>query len=400
VEGSITPVSRTRAALVGVVAAGLMLMSAGAASAAPTVENEFDNIVVGNSWWLESPTEITTNVSTSSSSESREGPSVYTSQIQQPINPNGSSTWPAKRGVLPVQFKLSASPTTETATTTTTTTAVTKVPSFESIGSDNDASNDWSALTHVPPTGTTVEGITNLTANYAWVIGTNHGGSLRWVINASGGPIWAHHGSYPNFTDNAAPGSGDNLISQSDLRFDASGRGGPTYATWNDIVTLYGSEAVGSVALTIDGGWGGDQEIDLSSATVNGSTVNIADSYAGAPDVDLNHDGYDDAWVPGPSLVTLTTGAWVPGPLGAPVQTNAVPAKLVVKKFNDGNNTEVVNEVLSSAQGDATGMFRQIDGKYMYNLKIESLTGPGDYRVYMNINGQDVLTSPGEFSLR
>jgi hypothetical protein len=75
-------------------------------------------------------------------------------------------------------------------------------------------------------------------------------------------------------------------------------------------------------------------------------------------------------------------------------------AYIKVKKFNDGVGYEVVNETLSSAQGDDSGKFRQIDGKYMYNLKIESLTGPGDYRVYMNINGQDVLTSPGEFSLR
>jgi hypothetical protein len=345
--------SRTRVGLVGIVAAGLMLMSAGAASAAPTVENEFDNIVVGNSWWLESPTEITTDISTSSSSVSREGPSVYTSQIQQPINPNGSSTWPAKRGVLPVQFKLSASPTTETATTTTTTTAVTKVPSFESIGSDSDSSNDWSALTHVPSGGTKVADIANLSAVFAYTNGASIGGSLRWQINTPAGSIHVYYGDSPNWTGTG--GSGANLIVAGDNRFDPPG--GVAYSTWN----------------------GGDQEIDLSSATFNGSTVNIANSYAGAPDVDLDHDGFDDAWVPGPSLVTSTTGAWVPGPLGTPVQTNDVPAKLVVKKFNDGNNSEVVNEVLASAQGDATGMFRQIDGKYMYNLKIESLTGPGDY---------------------
>ena len=77
-----------------------------------------------------------------------------------------------------------------------------------------------------------------------------------------------------------------------------------------------------------------------------------------------------------------------------------MPAKLVVKKFNDSNPVEVINETLSSAQGDSGGKFRQIDGKYMYNLQVESLKGAGDYKVYMNINGQDVLTSPGEFSLR
>jgi hypothetical protein len=396
--------SRIRTALVGVAAASLMLMTAGAASATPmsagvasampSSVTEPDNIALDNSWWLESPTQITTDVSTSQETESRDGSfSSYNAQIRQPINPDGSSTWPAKRGVVPVQFNLTASLTTEQRTVTTTTTAVTKVPSFKSIGSDSDTSNDWAALTHVPPTGTTVKGITNLTANYAWVIGTNHGGSLRWVINASGGPIWAHHGSYPNFTDNAAPGSGDNLISQSDLRFDASGRGGPTYATWNDIVTLYGSEAVGSVALTIDGGWGGDQEIDLSSATVNGSTVNIADSYTGAPDLNST-----DAWVPGAPLVTESAGQWVPGPEGTPVQTNAVPAKLHFVKVDNVPDGPVTEVAVSSAQGDTSGMFRQIDGKYMYNLKLDGLSA-GTYKVYMNIDGQDIQ-SPGTFSLK
>jgi hypothetical protein len=53
-------------------------------------------------------------------------------------------------------------------------------------------------------------------------------------------------------------------------------------------------------------------------------------------------------------------------------------AYIKVKKFNDGVGYEVVNETLSSAQGDDSGKFRQIDGKYMYNLKIESLIGAGD----------------------
>jgi hypothetical protein len=301
--------------------------------------------------------------------------------------------------VLPVQFKLSASPTTETATTTTTTTAATKVPSFESIGSDSDSSNDWSALTHVPSGGTKVADIANLSAVFAYTNGQSNGGSLRWQTNTPAGAINVYYGETASWTGTS--GSGVNLADATDNRVETMQLNNVFYNTWAAVKADFGTQPVLSVALTVDSAWnGGDQEIDLSSATFNGSTVNIADSYDGAPDVDLNHDGYDDPWVPGPSLVTSTTGAWVPGPLAAPVQTNAVPAKLVVKKFNDGNNTEVVNEVLSSAQGDATDMFRQIDGKYMYNLKIESLTGPGDYRVYMNINNVDVLTSPGEFSLR
>jgi hypothetical protein len=349
--------SRIRTALVGTVAAGLLLMSAGAASASePVVETKHDNIALDNNWWLESSTEITTV---------RDTTETYKSQIQQPINPDNTSTWPAKRGVIPVQFKLAES--------SKTVQTVTKVPSFKSIGSDGfDPNTDWSALTHVPPTGTKVEGITNLTSHYAWVTGTNHGGSLRWVINASGGPIWAHHGSYPNFTDNAVPGSGDNLISQSDLRFDASSRGGPTYATWNDIKNLYGSEVVGSVALTIDGGWGGDQEIDLFSATVNGSTVGIQDSYT--------------------STETLSEV------VGA--TTNEPTAHIEVVKVNKDGTPIDVMETPSSAQGDTDGQFRQIDGKYMYNLKAETL-GSGNFQVFMVVDGYGKVENlPGVFELR
>lgn len=76
-------------------------------------------------------------------------------------------------------------------------------------------------------------------------------------------------------------------------------------------------------------------------------------------------------------------------------------AYIKVKKFNDGVGYEVVNETLSSAQGDDSGKFRQIDGKYMYNLKIESLIGAGDYMVYMDVNGDGTLEeAPGVFSLK
>jgi hypothetical protein len=84
--------SRIRTALVGVVAAGLMLMSAGAASAAPSSVTEFDNIALGDSWWLESSTEITTDVTTTTSTESQTTPGSYKAQVQQPINPDGTST--------------------------------------------------------------------------------------------------------------------------------------------------------------------------------------------------------------------------------------------------------------------------------------------------------------------
>jgi hypothetical protein len=387
--------SRIRTALVGVVAAGLMLMSAGAASAAPSSVTEFDNITLGDSWWLESSTEITTDVTTTTSTESQTTPGSYKAQVQQPINPDGTSTWPAKRGVIPVQFKLTKSDTVQRKTDTTTTTTVTKVPSFKSIGSDSESHNDWAALTHVPPSGTTVASLTDIRSDFDWLNGsTNHTGSLRWVISTPAGNIDAYYGSLPNFTDNGGPGSGDNLIAQTDARFDPPG--GEWVKTWNDIVGTYGTQPVLSVYLVVDAG---DQELDLHGATVNGSHKDVLDSYTGG------HDTVE-AWSPGQPDVVTVPGTWETISTSAGVQTNAVPAKIVVIKSPNDPTPIDVSESLSSAQDDTSGYFRQIDGKYMYNLKAETL-GKGSFNVYIAPDGYTnaqsdarVLENPGVFELK
>jgi hypothetical protein len=398
--------SRIRTALVGTVAAGLLLMSAGVASAETTTKVEFDNIALGNSWWLESPTEITTDVSESTSPATDETFSAYSAQIRQPINPDGTSTWPSKRGVIPVQFNLTASPTTETTTTTKTTTAVTKVPSFQSIYSDGASNgNEWSALTYVPPANTKVGDINALIADYSWINGTNHGGSLRWQINTSAGSIHVFYGPHPNFDSNAGLGTPDDLADATDDRVDTSQVGGTQYDNWANVrSSQFASLGVDSIALTIDGGWKGDQEINLMNVLViTGSTSSskgIEDSYSGAPDIidpDYPTSTTYPAWVPGAPLVE--TDEDVEQVVGAPVPTNEIPAFIKVERQNVDPTPDDVIEPLSSAQGDTTGQFRQIDGKYMYNLKAETL-GKGSFKVYMVIDGNKVEPAPGVFELR
>jgi hypothetical protein len=399
--------SRIRIALAGIVAAGLMTLtvSVGPALADSSTTTKFVNTQIADGWWLESPTEITTDVSESTSVESDETFSSPTSQIRQPINPDGTSTWPAKRGVIPVQFNLTMSPTTETTTTTTTTTTVTRRPSFKSIGSDGDQGeyaaddNDWSLLTHRMPAGTTVKDIESLVANYSWLNGgTNHGGSLRWVIEAANGPIWVHFGPSPNFDSND-PGSGVNTMAVGDDRFDLSGRGGAHY---NTLASILGSpiadEAAPYVRLAIDGGWGGNQELNLLSVDMDtdldaNDHVAIQDSYTGG----LEPANPWDAWTPGDPFVESDEN--VESVVGAPVSTNEIPAFIQVEKQPTDSTPLDVIEVLSSAQGDSTGQFRQIDGKYMYNLKAETL-GKGSFKVYMVIDGVRVNNLPGVFELR
>jgi hypothetical protein len=389
--------SRIRTALVGTVAAGLLLMTASVASAAPVEASSSIREVtdLGGGWFSNSQvlTSVTTDVTQQSRTRTVAGD--FTSQIQQPINPDGTSTWPAKRGVIPVQFKLTKSDTVQRKTDTTTTTTVTKVPSFKSIGSDSESHNDWAALTHVPPSGTTVASLTDIRSDFDWLNGsTNHTGSLRWVISTAAGNIDAYYGSLPNFTDNGGPGSGDNLIAQTDARFDPPG--GEWVKTWNDIVGTYGTQPVLSVYLVVDAG---DQELDLHGATVNGSHKDVLDSYTGG------HDTVE-AWSPGQPDVVTVPGTWETISTSAGVQTNAVPAKIVVIKSPNDPTPIDVSESLSSAQGDTSGYFRQIDGKYMYNLKAETL-GKGSFNVYIAPDGYTnaqsdarVLENPGVFELK
>jgi hypothetical protein len=380
--------SRTRVGLVGIVAAGLMLMSAGAASASTSSTSAREVLNLGNGWVSNSP--VTTNVTKDVTQQprTRTVPGDFTAQIQQPINLNGSSTWPAKRGVLPVQFKLTKSDKIEQTLDTVTETTTVKTPRFESVCGPDDTAYSVIGKYAQIPAGTTVKDITKVQAGFNFTAGASAKGSLRWDIGTEFGDLHVYYGMSHDWTGTS--GSDLNLMDATDDRFDDGNLniGGTFYNTKAQILAKVGDAKVNNVSLVVDSCWAGtDQQLDIDYATV------------GINDVDSTIDNPLAPRTTTSQVVTPGTD-WTLIGTSNPVQTNDMPAKLVVKKFNDGNNSEVVNEVLSSAQGDATGMFRQIDGKYMYNLKIESLTGPGDYRVYMNINGQDVLTSPGEFSLR
>jgi hypothetical protein len=320
-----------RRTLVGLAAGSVMLLGTGVAQASTQP--------LGDNWTLDSPSNSTTS---------------YTAQIQQPINPDGSSTWPAKRGVLPVQFKLTKSTSSEV--------------TFESIYSDADPSNDYSSLTY-SPSGLTIENLTVLKAHYSWLQGTPHGGSLRWTVNTDLGNLHVYYGNNPNFVDESlATGSGVNLLDApavNDLRFDTSGiAGGTFYDSWNHAKQLLAGQNINWVSLVVDSGWGGDQKLNVVDATVNESTK------------------------------TMPVSTY-----SAPVQTNEPDATVEVVRYNDGVAETIATETLSSAQGDTGGVFRKVDGKYIYNLKAETL-GKGGFKVYMVIDGQRVDSNPGVFSLK
>ena len=58
------------------------------------------------------------------------------------------------------------------------------------------------------------------------------------------------------------------------------------------------------------------------------------------------------------------------------------------------------NETPDNIQKDSGQYFRIVDCKYIYNLDISTLSGPGTYRVYANINSMRVRMSPAVFRRR
>jgi len=301
----------------------------------------------------------------------------YTTKVRPPINADGSSNWPKKKGVVPVQFDLYA----------TTGPAV-----FESIYTDNtsvddgggtcgtgsgaDHANDCAFLRFTPSGNLAFTDLTQLVSTYNFTLGDCHGGSLRWSVRLdtngdgmSDGSVFIYYGGAPNFTNCTAPSqSGVNMIGFSDERYDSTQLGGPFYGSYAETLSALGTARVLRASLVLDSGWAGDQRLTLGGATANGST-------------------------------------FTPAASGTPTKTCDLPqAKIEIVK-NDANPDGVVNETPDSVQNRDDGVYyRNVDCKYIYNLDVSTLgdlsTRQGTYRVYVNIAGTRIKTSPAFFDLR
>ena len=342
-------------------AAMLLLALPATASATPTTGT-----------WYSYPAQ-TTSTETSTTT----GPTAYKSAVRPPINADGSSNWPAKRGVIPVQFDLLAAP-----STTTTTTTTYGPPVWESIQADGSYSFAGLTLS----SDLTFSDITNLSADYEFTTGDCFGGSLRWTISVDhGGSVKLIHVYYGTPNNTLTPpfqscsglnsGSGDNLITTGITpdRFEFQGAGGPVYTTYADMLALTngGTDQVLSVQLTLDSGWMADQRANVSNVTVN-----------------------DNTWVP--KTIETTTGATV---MGAYAKTCALPAAELRWAKNDATPDGAINEAESIQPKDTGQFYRQVDCKYIYNLDVSSLNGQGTYTVWVRINGTN-LPVPATFDLR
>jgi hypothetical protein len=291
---------------------------------------------------------------------------VSQTAVQQPINTDGSSNFKANgKAVIPVKFGLSTG---------------TGPLVFESIGSDTSTPNDYSYVSFDPTAPVTFNEITELSSVYAFTLGDCHGGSLRWQVRTSPTQtLFIYYGNPPQFGNGGTGGctasslgginqSGSNLIGLSDLRYDTTQYpGGTFYDTYAHAQTLMGSLPITNTSLILDSGWGGDQRLTLTSATVK--TAGFTDTFT-------------------------------PQPASDPAPTCNLPTDATIKiTKTDGVPTGDVNEPLSIQPNDNNGIFRVVDCKLMYNLATSSLSGVGTYTVSAVINGTPA-SNPAVFDLK
>lgn len=341
--------------------------------------------------WYFRPDQIFTTSSVSTQSF------AYQSAVRAPINADGSSNWPAKRGVIPVQFDLLAAP-----STTTVTTKTYDPPVWQSLASgwpytflqlclQKDLLGPGTCADAPAAPALLFNDITNLSADYNFTVGDCYGGSLRWDIyvqhGASVETVEVYYGN-PNGDTSAGQScsgtsseSGKNLMNNSDPslpvnRFEMQGGWGvpgPVYTTYTDAVasTNSGTDKVVAVQLTLDSGWKSDQKADVSNVTVN-----------------------DQTWVPKTTETTTTTTI-----NGAYAKTCTLPTAELRWAKNDATATGAINEAESIQPKDTGQYYRQVDCKYIYNLDVTSLGGVGTYTVWVRINGQNIQV-PASFDLK
>ena len=293
---------------------------------------------------------------------------TYATEVRPPIQADGTSSWPAKRGAIPVRFRLRSG------------VGPVELQSIYSDGTDPSfpGTNDFSfvRLGLSPPI--TFNELTTLQADYVFTMGNCGGGSLRWTIRVDvgndGDPsndanVFVYYGGYPNFTECVVTDdqSGLNMIGltedPTDLRYDTSQVvGGTFYDSYSHAQELVGDLPVLVAALVLDSGWfAGDQRVEVGNVTVNDNTVALLGG-SSPPTCNLPPAGIK---------VTKTAGPGA-GPVGSP---------------------------RSVEPSDDDTMFRVSGCQYVYNLDVDSLSGVGTYRVEAVIDGNPV-PGPAIFSLR
>jgi hypothetical protein len=338
------------------VAAFVAMGAAGAASASPMPGT------TGPGSWSFDPGTGSNAISTTTGPPMTSTSTVYQAQIQQPINPDDSSVWPAKKGVIPVQFYLQ-----QATKTTTTTTPTTVYPGAIT----SDPNQGYTNLGLVPAGSFTVNNISNLTADFGWLDGNNQCGSLRWQIDTPDGVIWVYYGDLSSTFQSGQGGSTVNMWTTGEARYEGGGvapktfAGTPEYTTLADLLSRtspagnVGMEPVTRIALITDSYLcnGSSQHVDLQDATVT---------------IGGETDTYTPGTATGTPVTTSTTG---------PFTNTTSPSMYIDIAKGTGADPGIVDETTYTGVGDTSGQFAVVDGKYKYNLS--NNLSAGTYNVYM-----------------
>jgi hypothetical protein len=294
----------------------------------------------------------------------------YGAAVQQPINTDGSSNFkPNGKAVIPVKFALSEG---------------TGAFVFESYSDSDPATAPYSFLEFDPTNPPTLTQVTHLSAIYDFTVGDCYAGSLRWTLYLNDG------GVIRNLDVHYQPGA--NGLSDQFCQPNTSGANmadltstdpyvvtqqfnhapyvftSPYNNTWSEAVAQLGGLSVLGMNLIVESGYVGDQDVDLTSATVGVTT--------GTP--------YTETFTPEPASATT------------PVCPTDEATISITK--SDGVSSGPVNEPVSIQPQDDDGIFRIVDCKYMYNLATSSLSGVGTYTVFATI-GSTTFTV-GMFDLK
>jgi hypothetical protein len=342
--------TRLTVAVSALAAAGLGLVSAGA-GAASAAANPGTTGPGSWTWATDGPEAITHTTAPPTVS--------YTATVQQPINAPGQipSVFSNKTRTIPVKYTVQKC--------TTPGASQDHYPGL--LDSENTGTPSFSDAIWYPPSSAnlTVGQVKNLTANFSWVAGGNSAGSMRWVINTNLGNVDVYYGEPFNtggFPGSPTVDSGTNMITDASTGAPNPARvdywGAPnTYDTWNNVVlsdSAVANEPVNWVALIVDSGYNGTEQVQLSTTTP-------------AITIDTNATTGDSTYTPGD-----VTG-------GGGSQTCATDTTdnfwLYLAKVSGSTPPAPIDEnLIDNTQGDSGGQFRLVNGFYMYNLPLSQLT--------------------------
>jgi hypothetical protein len=271
--------------------------------------------------------------------------STYSTTVQPPINADGSSVWPAKKGgVVPVKFTLSVGLGALTIISAT----------------DGNATHADGGVSFTIPAGLTLNNMVSL--NY---LGTTVGcgaGSPRFTLDYGGKELFIYLGGDTgsgNPNDGCDSYAGANLLSSTTAaRFEAIQLGNTVlYDTLPNILSKYGNMPIQGMWLVTDNG---NSYVTLNSVNIQSTTYTFA---------------------------------------ATPSATCNLPPATIDLQQVSGVNPGTVDETVFTMAADNGNNFRTDGCQYAYNLNTKQLTA-GNYKVFANINGSGDVNTGGQFALK